>query len=70
MPQIINDKEEIENIKKQLSYIELKLNLLMKEIPSRTEIKWDEEKQEQVPKTVLEVWKDSAKYKKEDEQHY
>ena len=44
----------------------------MEETPSKAEIKWDEEKQEQVPKNVLEVWKDSAKYKKEDgnEQQY
>lgn len=86
MPQLIdekNDKKNIEqkldtiikqngDIKKAISYVELKLNKLMEETPSKTEIKWDEEKQEQVPKNVLEVWKDSAKYKKEDgnEQQY
>lgn len=86
MPQLIdekNDKKNIEqkldtiikqngDIKKAISYVELKLNKLMEETPSKTEIKWDEQKQEQVPKNVLEVWKDSAKYKKEDgnEQQY
>lgn len=86
MPQLIDEKNEKKNIeqkldtiikqngdiKKAISYVELKLNKLMEETPSKTEIKWDEEKQEQVPKNVLEVWKDSAKYKKEDgnEQQY
>lgn len=86
MPQLIdekNDKKNIEqkldtiikqngDIKKAISYVELKLNKLMEETPSKTEIKWDERRQEQVPKNVLEVWKDSAKYKKEDgnEQQY
>lgn len=86
MPQLIDEKNEKKNIeqkldtiikqngdiKKAISYVELKLNKLMEETPSKAEIKWDEEKQEQVPKNVLEVWKDSAKYKKEDgnEQQY
>ena len=86
MPQLIDEKNEKKNIeqkldtiikqngdiKKAISYVELKLNKLMEETPSKAEIKWDEEKHEQVPKNVLEVWKDSAKYKKEDgnEQQY
>lgn len=55
-----------EDIKKAISYVELKLNTLMKETPSRTEIKWDEQKMEQVPKTVLEVWKSLGKHDKEN----
>lgn len=55
-----------EDNKKTSNYIELKLNTLMKETPSMTEIKWDEEKQEQVPKTVLEVWKSLGKHDKEN----
>lgn len=88
MPQLIDEKNEKKNIeqkldaiikqngdiKKTISYVELKLNLLMKETYSidPNAVKWDEEKQEQIPKNVLEVWKDSAKYKKEDgnEQQY
>lgn len=88
MPQLIdekNDKKNIEqkldtiikqneDIKKAVSYVELKLNTLMKETYSidANEVKWDDVKQEQVPKTVLEVWKASSKYKKEDgnEQQY
>jgi hypothetical protein len=67
---IIKQNETIikqnEDIKKATSYVELKLNTVMKEIPSMTEIKWDEQKQEQVPKTVLEVWKSLGKHDKEN----
>lgn len=72
MPQMVNDKEknELENIKKQLNYIELKLNLLMKETPSKTEVKWNDEKQEQEPKTVLEVWESLGKNEKEKGNQY
>lgn len=67
---IIKQNETIikqnEDIKKATSYVELKLNTVMKETPSMTEIKWDEQKQEQVPKTVLEVWKSLGKHDKEN----
>lgn len=81
MPKMINEDENIlatiakqnetiikqnEDIKKAVSYVELKLNTLMKETPSMTEIKWDEQKQEQVPKNVLEVWKSLGKHDKEN----
>lgn len=81
MPKMINEEGNIlttiakqnetiirqnEDIKKAISYVELKLNTLMKETPSRTEIKWDEQKMEQVPKTVLEVWKSLGKHDKEN----
>lgn len=70
MPQMVNDKNELEAIKKQLNYIELKLNLLMKETLSKTEVKWNDEKQEQEPKTVLEVWESSSKNIKDKENQY
>lgn len=66
MPQMVNDKNELEAIKKQLNYIELKLNLLMKETLSKTEVKWNDDKQEQEPKTVLEVWESLGKNDKEN----
>ena len=57
----------IDDIEKRLNYIELKLNLLMEETESKTKEKWDETKQEVVPKTFLEVWQDRSK--KEFSQH-
>lgn len=83
MPKMLNEDENIlativkqnetiikqnEDIKKAISYVELKLNLLMKETYSidPNAVKWDEAKQEQVPKTVLEVWKSLGKYDKEN----
>lgn len=83
MPKMLNEDENIltkivkqnetiikqnEDIKKAISYVELKLNLLMKETYSidGNEVKWDDTKQEQVPKTVLEVWKSLGKHDKED----
>lgn len=62
MPTII-EKRPItsEEIEKRLNYIELKINLLMEETESKTQEKWDEKKQEVVPKTVLEVWQDRSK---------
>ena len=84
MPKMLNEDENIltkivkqnetiikqnEDIKKAISYVELKLNLLMKETYSidGNEVKWDDTKQEQVPKTVLEVWKSLGKNDKERE---
>lgn len=83
MPKMLNEDENIlativkqnetiikqnEDIKKAISYVELKLNLLMKETYSidSNAVKWDDEKQEQIPKTVLEVWKSLGKYDKEN----
>lgn len=76
MPKMLNEDENIlativkqnEDIKKAISYVELKLNLLMKETYSidPNAVKWNDEKQEQIPKTVLEVWKSLGKYDKEN----
>ena len=83
MPKMINEEGNIlttivkqnetiikqnEDIKKTISYVELKLNLLMKETYSidPNAVKWDEQKMEQVPKTVLEVWKSLGKHDKEN----
>lgn len=83
MPKMVNEEENIlativkqneiiikqnEDIKKAISYVELKLNLLMDETYAigSEEVKWDEQKQEQVPKTVLEVWKSLGKHDKEN----
>ena len=73
LTKIVKQNETIikqnEDIKKAISYVELKLNLLMKETYSidGNEVKWDDTKQEQVPKTVLEVWKSLGKNDKERE---
>ena len=66
---IIKQNETIikqnETIKKQGNYTELKLNVLMQETPSKTGEKWDDKKQEVVPKNVLEVWEGLGKNDKE-----
>lgn len=69
---IIKQNETIikqnETIKKQGNYTELKLNVLMKETYSidPNAVKWNDAKQEQVPKTVLEVWESLGKNDKEN----
>ena len=39
---------------------------MMKETPRKTEVKWNDDKQEQEPKTVLEVWESLGKNDKEN----